>query len=47
MEIDAVSEGLDHGHHSWHELKACGCVQKPHKCTRRAETEIIKNGNCT
>lgn len=29
-------------HHSWHELKACGCLQGFHKCTHRAETEIIE-----
>jgi hypothetical protein len=42
MEIDAITEGLDHSHHSWHELKTCGCVQGFHKCTHRAETEIIE-----
>jgi hypothetical protein len=42
MEIDAVTEGLDHGHHSRHELKTCGCVQESHKCTHRAETERIE-----
>jgi len=42
MEIDAISESLDHGHHSRHELKTCGCAQKSQKCTHRAETEIIK-----
>ena len=26
MEIDAISEGLNHRHQSRHELKACGCM---------------------
>ena len=39
MEVDAVSEGLDHGHHSWHELQGCGCVEKSQKCAHCAETE--------
>jgi len=42
MEVDALSEGLDHRHNSRHELQFCGCVQKFHKCTHRAETEIIE-----
>ena len=42
MEVDAVTESLDHGHHSWHELQVCGCVQEIHKCTRCRETEIIE-----
>ena len=31
MEVDAVNESLDHGHHSRYKLKACGCEQKFHK----------------
>jgi hypothetical protein len=31
MEIDAIAEGLDHGHHCRHKLKACSCVQEFHK----------------
>ena len=31
MEVDAIPESLDHGHHSRHKLKASGCVQKFHK----------------
>jgi len=27
MEVDAAAEGLDHGHHSRHKLKTCGCAQ--------------------
>jgi len=27
MEIDAISESLDHRHHSWHELMACDGVK--------------------
>jgi hypothetical protein len=42
MEVDAVTKSLDHGHHSWHKLKACGCVEKFHKCTHRRETERIE-----
>lgn len=42
MEVDAISKGLDHGHHPWHKLKACGCVQEFHKCTHRRETERIE-----
>lgn len=42
MEIDALSEGLDHGHHSRHELKACGCGQGFHKFTQHRETEITE-----
>ena len=42
MEIDAISESLDYRHHSWHELKTCGCVQEFHKCMHRRETEIIE-----
>jgi len=41
MEVDAVAEGLDHSHHSWHDLKACGCVQEFHKCAHRRETKRI------
>jgi len=42
MEVDALSEGLDHGHHSWHELQGCGCVEKSQKCAHCAETERIE-----
>jgi len=42
MEVDAVAEGLDHSHHSWHDLKACGCVQEFHKCAHRRETKRIE-----
>jgi hypothetical protein len=42
MEVDAITESLDHRHHSRHDLKACGCVQEFHKCTHRRETEIIE-----
>jgi hypothetical protein len=42
MKVDAITEGLDHGHHSRHELKACGCVQEFHKCVHRRETERIE-----
>ncbi len=42
MKIDAISEGLDHGHYSRHKLKACGCVQESHKCMHRTEAEIIE-----
>jgi len=31
MEVDAVAESLDHGHHSRHKLKPCHCVQEFHK----------------
>lgn len=31
MEIDAIAESLDHGHYSWHKIKACSCVQKVYK----------------
>ena len=27
-----VTKSVDHGHHSWHELKISGCVQEFHKC---------------
>ncbi len=39
MKIDALSESLDHGHHSWHEHPAGGCMQKLHKCAYRTERE--------
>jgi hypothetical protein len=42
MEVDSVTEGLDHSHYPWHKLKACGCVQKFHKRTYRTEAEIIE-----
>ncbi len=42
MEVDAVTESLDHGHHSRHKLKTCGCVQEFHKCSHRRETERIE-----
>ena len=42
VEVDAIAESLDYGHYSLHDLKACGCVQKFHKCTHRRETEIIE-----
>ena len=42
MEVDAISEGLDHSHHSWHELPAGDCVQELHKCPHRTETEVIE-----
>jgi hypothetical protein len=42
MKIDALSESLDHGHHSWHEHLAGGCMQKLHKCAYRTKTEIIE-----
>jgi len=42
MKIDALSESLDHGHHSWHELRAGGCMQKLHKCAYRTETERVE-----
>jgi len=42
MKIDALSEGLDHSHHSRHELQGCGCVEKPQKCAHCAETERIE-----
>jgi hypothetical protein len=29
-------EGLDHGYHSRHDLKACGCVQESHKRAHRS-----------
>jgi hypothetical protein len=41
MEIDAISEGLNHHHHSRHELQACDCVQIFHKYTHCTETERI------
>ena len=42
MEVDTVAEGLDHGHHSRHKPKACGCVQKFHKRAHRREAERIE-----
>jgi hypothetical protein len=42
MEVDAVAESLDHGHHSWHKLKTRGCVEKFHKCSHHRETERIE-----
>ena len=42
MEIYALSEGLDHGRHSRHELQDCGCVEKSQKCAHCAETERIE-----
>jgi hypothetical protein len=42
MEVDAITESLDHGHHSRHKLKACHCVQESHKSTHRRETERIE-----
>jgi hypothetical protein len=42
MEIDAISEGLNHHHHSRHELQACDCVQIFHKYTHCTETERIE-----
>jgi hypothetical protein len=42
MEVDAVTEGLDHGHHSRHDLKTCGCVQEFHKCSYSRETERVE-----
>jgi hypothetical protein len=42
MEVDAITESLDHGHYSRHKLKARGCVQEFYKCTHRRETEIIE-----
>jgi tetratricopeptide (TPR) repeat protein len=45
MEIDAIAEGLDHGHHCRHKLKACSCLQEFHKCAHRRETERIEKLN--
>lgn len=42
MEIDEISEGLDHGHHFRHELKAGDYMQKLHKCPHSTETEQIE-----
>ena len=42
MEVDAITESLDHGHHSRHKLKACGCVQEFHKRLHCRETERIE-----
>ena len=42
MEVYAVAESLDHGHHPRHKLKTCGCVEKYHKCSHRREAEIIE-----
>jgi len=42
MEVDAITEGLNHSHYSRHKLKICGGVEEFHKCTDRRETEIIE-----
>lgn len=42
MEVDAVTESPDHGHHSRHKVKACGCVTKLLERLHRRETERIE-----
>jgi len=42
MEVDAVTEGLHHGHHSRHKLKTCGSVHEFHKRLHCRETERIE-----
>jgi hypothetical protein len=42
MEVDAIAESLDHGHHSRDKLKTFGRVQKFHKRAHRRETERME-----
>ena len=42
MEVDALAEGLYHGHQSRHKLKACGSVQEFYKCTHCREAERVE-----
>ena len=42
MKIDAITESLDNGHYSRHELKACGCVEEFLESTYCTETERIE-----
>jgi hypothetical protein len=43
MEVDAITESLDHRHPYRHKPKACHCVQESHKRAHRRETEIVEH----
>ena len=42
MEVDAVTESLDYGHNTRHNLKACRCVQEFKRKKRRSILGIVK-----